>query len=256
MTTAYRRPVIAGNWKLNKTLSEATQTARDLKARLAGASTAEVIISPVFTALGSVRSALEGSAIGLAAQNVYPEDQGAFTGEVSAPLLRDVGCRYCIVGHSERRHLMGETDAAVHAKTKALLAHDLQPIICVGETLEEREAGATLKIVLGQLSAALADITPEQAEKGMIAYEPVWAIGTGRTASPSDAQNVHQAIRARVEETHGSALARSLRILYGGSVKPANASDLLAQPDIDGALVGGASLVAESFAAIVNAANQ
>jgi triosephosphate isomerase len=203
-----------------------------------------------------VRGALEGSSIGLAAQNVYPEDHGAFTGEVSAPLLKDAGCQYCIVGHSERRHIMGETNGTVHAKTKALLAHDMQPIICVGETLEEREAGNTLKTVLSQLAAALKDIDPSVASHAMVAYEPVWAIGTGRTASPSDAQSVHAAIRAQVEQTHGAALARSLRILYGGSVKPANAAELLAQPDIDGALVGGASLVAESFAAIVNAANQ
>jgi len=251
----YRRPVVAGNWKLHKTLAEATQTARDLKSRLAGPQDCEVILAPVFTAIASVHEALAGSSIGLAGQNVYPQDQGAFTGEVSAPLLKDAGCSYCIVGHSERRHLFGETDAQVRTKIEALLGHGLKPIICVGETLEEREAGRTLEVVLAQVGSAVSGIEESSAKDLMVAYEPVWAIGTGRTASPEDAQEVHQAIRAKISESLGAQVAQGLRILYGGSVKPANAGELMAQPDIDGALVGGASLQAESFAAIIKAAS-
>ena len=254
MNGNHRRPVVAGNWKLNKSVSEAAQTARDLKARLASARDCEVILAPVFTALSHVHEALQASGIGLAAQDVYPEDQGAFTGEVSAPLLKDVGCSYCIVGHSERRHLFGETDEMVKAKVSALLGHELTPILCVGETLKEREAGQTMPVVLAHISAATAELAPEEASRLLIAYEPVWAIGTGRTASPEDAQEVHAAIRNQLEKSHGPQVARGLRILYGGSVKPANAAELMSQTDIDGALVGGASLNAESFAAIVQAA--
>jgi len=255
MNGNHRRPVVAGNWKLNKTLSEASQTARDLKARLASARDCEVVVAPVFTALASVREALEASGIGLAGQDVYPEDQGAFTGEVSAPLLKDVGCGYCIVGHSERRHLFGETDEMVKAKVRALLGHGLTPILCVGETLQEREGGHTLDVVLSQVSAATGELSADEATSLLIAYEPVWAIGTGRTASPEDAQEVHHAIRSQMETSHGPQVARGLRILYGGSVKPANAAELMSQADIDGALVGGASLNAESFVAIVQAAH-
>lgn len=254
MNGNHRRPVVAGNWKLNKTLAEACQTARDLKGRLAAARDCDVIIAPVFTALSQVREALEASGIGLCAQDVFAQDQGAFTGEVSAPLLKDVGCKYCIVGHSERRHLFGETDDMVQAKVSALLGHELIPILCVGETLEQREAGQTLEVVLAQVSAGVGSLSAQEVSGLLIAYEPVWAIGTGRTASPEDAQEVHLAIREKLDESHGSQVARGIRILYGGSVKPANAAELMSQPDIDGALVGGASLSAESFAAIVHAA--
>ncbi len=249
-----RRPLVAGNWKLFKTLAEARALVTELKAGIGPDTEAEVVVAPVFTALSTVAAELAGSPIGLSAQDVYPEASGAFTGEVSAPLLADVGCTYCIVGHSERRQLFGETDASVHAKVRALLATGIRPILCIGETLAEREAGTTFDVVLGQLDRGLGDLDAAALEPLVVAYEPVWAIGTGKNASPADAQEVHARIRARVAATKGAALAERLRILYGGSVKPENAADLLAQPDIDGALVGGASLKAETFLPIVRAA--
>lgn len=245
-----RRPFIAGNWKLHKTLAQARALIGDLRRDLDGLEGVEVAVAPPMTALHAAAQALEGSPLRLAAQNTYHEATGAFTGEVSPTLLADVGCQLCIVGHSERRSLFGETDAGVHAKAAALLEEGLTPIVCVGERLEEREAGRALEVVLGQVDAALRGLP---AERVVVAYEPVWAIGTGRTASPEDAQEVHAAIRARLETTHGP-VAQEVRILYGGSVKPANAAELLAQPDIDGALVGGASLQAETFVPIVQAA--
>ncbi|MEM9072315.1 MAG: triose-phosphate isomerase [Myxococcota bacterium] len=245
-----RRPVIAGNWKLNKTVDEALALVGGLREAVDAASDVDVIVAPVATALHPVCTALRGSRLGVAGQNTHEQNAGAFTGELSPALLNDVGCQFCIVGHSERRTLFGETDAGVHSKAGALLEAGLSPIVCVGEQLAEREAGKTLEVVLGQVDAALEGLNLENV---ILAYEPVWAIGTGRTASPADAQEVHAAIRARITETHGP-VAQGLRILYGGSVKPANAADLLAQPDIDGALVGGASLVAESFLAILKAA--
>ena len=251
---AARRKLVAGNWKLHNTIAEATALAKELKAKLAGARDVEVAIAPVFTALAAVRHTLEGSNIHLAGQDVHWEDRGAFTGEVSAPLLLDAGCSMCIVGHSERRQYFGENDAAVSKKTRALLGHGLVPIVCIGETLEEREAGKTTDVVLGQLDGGLEGLSVADAAKIVIAYEPVWAIGTGRTASPGDAQEVHAAIRGRVEERFDAKVAAGMRILYGGSVKPDNAEDLMAQPDIDGALVGGASLTAASFVPIVHAA--
>ncbi|MBW2464393.1 MAG: triose-phosphate isomerase [Deltaproteobacteria bacterium] len=249
-----RRPLVAGNWKLNKTVKEATGLARDLKGRLAAARDAEVAVAPVFTALASVKEALAGSAIALSGQNVHFEDQGAFTGEVSAPLLVDVGCTYCIVGHSERRHVFGDTDENVNKRAHALLNHGVTPILCVGEQLEEREAGKTLDVVLGQLALGLANYPAAKAKEVVIAYEPVWAIGTGRTASPADAQEVHEAIRGRLGEIFDTETAGAIRILYGGSVKASNAKELLSQADIDGALVGGASLTADTFVPIVEAA--
>ncbi len=252
--SAPRRKLVAGNWKLHKTVAESVAFTRELVGMLAGARDTEVAVAPVFTALRAVSDALEASNIRLAGQNVHWEDQGAFTGEVSAPLLRDVGCSMCIVGHSERRQYFGETDVGVSRKVRALLSHGLVPIVCVGETLEEREANRTTDVVLGQLDAGLEGLSDADAAKLVIAYEPVWAIGTGRTASPGDAQEVHAAIRGRVAERFGAAVANGARILYGGSVKPENAHDLMAQPDIDGALVGGASLKADSFVAIVAAA--
>jgi len=245
--------MVVGNWKLHKTTAEAAQLVRAIKGKLAGARDTEVGVAPVFTALETVGKALEGSNIRLCGQDVHFEDQGAFTGEVSAPLLSDVACSMCIVGHSERRQLFGETDETVRKKLGALLSHELTPIVCIGETLEQREAGKALDVVRGQLDAAYQGVSAEQAAATVIAYEPVWAIGTGRTASPGDAQEVHEAIRARLRETYG-AVADGVRLLYGGSVKPNNAADLMAQGDIDGALVGGASLEADSFVAIAEAA--
>jgi len=249
-----RRPFVAGNWKLHKKVSEAASLARDLKGRLAAGREAEVAVAPVFTSLSAVKEALGGSAIQLSAQNVHFEDQGAFTGEVSAPLLADVGCAYCIVGHSERRHVFGDTDDNVNKRVHALMNHGVKPILCVGEQLSEREANKTLDVVLGQLNAGLEGVGRDRAEELVVAYEPVWAIGTGRTASPADAQEVHEAIRSRLAERFDQGAADAIRILYGGSVKPNNAAELLAQPDIDGALVGGASLTADTFIPIVEAA--
>ncbi len=250
-----RTPLIAGNWKLHKTVGESVELARAVLHRLDRRSPTEVVVAPVYTALYAVHQALgEASRVGLAAQDVYWEDQGAFTGEVSAPLLKDVGCTYVIVGHSERRQLFGEQDDTVRRKVGAVLSHGLSAIVCIGETLEQREAGQTEPVVLGQLDAALSGLGASGLGPVVIAYEPVWAIGTGRTAKPADAQAVHAAIRARVRERFDARAADTLRILYGGSVKPDNARELLAQPDVDGALVGGASLTADGFLAIVEAA--
>jgi triosephosphate isomerase len=247
-----RRPLIAANWKMHKTIAEAEAFARELLPLVAGAS-AEVAVAPSFVALAALGRALAGSAVALAAQNVNPNEQGAFTGEVSPGMLADAGCRYAIVGHSERRALYGETSAFVAAKVAALLARDIRPIVCVGESLAERETGRTLAVVGGQLRESLASVPRPRAAELVVAYEPVWAIGTGRTATPETAQQVHAALRAELIALFGDA-GRSIRLQYGGSVKPENTADLMAQPDIDGALVGGASLDATSFAAIVRAA--
>jgi triosephosphate isomerase len=248
-----RRKLIAGNWKLHNTLREAVELAQAVHERTAG-SAAEVAVAPVFTALSSVRTALESSHVALSAQDVYWESRGAFTGQVSAPLLKDVGCTYCIVGHSERRQFFGESDETVRKKVRALLSAGIRPILCVGESLEQREQEATLGVVFGQVSAGLAGIATKELRELVIAYEPVWAIGTGKTASPADAQAVHAALRAELSYERGAEFADAVRILYGGSVKADNAAQLLAQPDIDGALVGGASLVLEQFVAITAAA--
>jgi triosephosphate isomerase len=247
-----RRPLIAANWKMYKTVAEAEAFARELLPLVAGAEV-EVVVAPGFVALAAVGRALAGSAVALAAQNVNPNEQGPFTGEISAGMLADAGCRYAIVGHSERRALFGETNAFVAAKAAALLAKGIRPIVCVGESLAEREAGQTLAIVGSQLQESLAKVPDAQAAELVVAYEPVWAIGTGRTATPETAQQVHAALRAALVERFGAA-GHEIRIQYGGSVKPENTADLMAQADIDGALVGGASLDAKSFAAIVRAA--
>jgi len=251
-----RRPLCVGNWKLYKTLAQARSLATALRAPLAPlAARVDIAVAPVFTALGTVRDALQDTAIGLAAQDAYWEPEGAFTGEVSAALLADAGCGYVIVGHSERRQFFGEEDEHVRRKSAAVLAAGMVPIICVGESLQQREAGQTEAHVLGQTERALQGLSPELAARVVIAYEPIWAIGTGRTARPEDAEQVHRWIRQLVERGFGGRLAESMRILYGGSVKPDNARVLMAQPDIDGALVGGASLDAGSFAAIAAAAS-
>ena len=248
-----RKQLIAGNWKLQNTLAESAALAKAVAERTANAA-AEVVVAPVFTALTTVKQALHGTHVGLSAQDVYFQDKGAFTGEVSAPLLKDVGATYCIVGHSERRQFFGDTDDIVRKKTRALIAQGIAPIVCIGESLEQREAGATIGVVIGQLAAGIAGISDADLATLVIAYEPVWAIGTGKTATPNDAQTVHAAIRAYLTHERGESFAQRVRVLYGGSVKADNAKELLQQTDIDGALVGGASLVADQFVAIVAAA--
>ena len=245
-----RKPIIAGNWKMYKTVDEATAMLNEL-CRLPLPETVEVVICPVFTALHSAQAVLAGSKIKLGAQNVYWEEKGAFTGEVSAVMLRDVGCTYVIVGHSERRQYFAETDDSVNKKTKAVLAAGLTPIVCVGETLAEREAGDTQTVIIRQVKGGLTGITAQQAASLVIAYEPVWAIGTGKTASAADAGQGCSLIRQTAAELFGDEAANQLRIQYGGSVKPDNVAELMAEADIDGALVGGASLEAVPFSKIV-----
>lgn len=246
-----RKPVIAGNWKMFKTVPEALAFVRDIRQTIVGLEHVQVVLCPPFTALALMSDALRGSGISLGAQNVFWEDKGAFTGEISPVMLKDAGCSYVIIGHSERRQYFGETDEKVNQKIKAILGHALIPIMCVGETLDEREAGVTEKIVRAQTAAGLDGLAPEQVAQMVIAYEPVWAIGTGRTASDEDAQAVIAYIRDIVREQFGAAAAGNARILYGGSVKPGNTAGLMSKGDIDGALVGGASLKVESFAEII-----
>jgi triosephosphate isomerase len=250
-----RRKFVCGNWKMHKTGQEALQLVGELVKRLSGAS-AQIGIAPPFTALAQVKWALSqgGSSLQLFGQNCHHEKQGAFTGEVSAAMLKDAGCDGVILGHSERRQLFGETDEGVARKVKAVLAEGLHPIVCVGETLQEREAGRTWEVVSRQLRAALAGVDTGAVQRITVAYEPVWAIGTGRNATAAQAQEVHGQIRGLLRELGGAAAAEAVRIQYGGSVKPDNAAELLGQPDVDGALVGGASLKADDFAKIVEAA--
>ena len=243
-----RTPLIAANWKMHKTVSEAVAFAHELSASLGPLEGIEAAIAPPHPALVALGDALADSPVALAAQNVHPEPQGAFTGEVSVGMLAELGCRYVIVGHSERRALFGETDAWIAKKLAAVQAAGMGPILCVGESLEQREAGRTEEVVAGQLEASLALADP--AGELVVAYEPVWAIGTGKTATPEMAQEVHAFARKRLADRFGGA-ADAIRILYGGSVKPENAAALLAQPDIDGGLVGGASLDPASFCAII-----
>ena len=248
-----RKPVIAGNWKMYKTLSDAVDTALALKPLVANANHCDVIIAPVFTALKTVCDRLEGSNIKVAAQNCSTEQgEGAHTGEIAAFMLRDAGCSHVIVGHSERRQFYADSDATVNKKTQAGLAAGLVVIVCVGETLEQREAGMAENVVSGQIIGGLSGLTAPDLDRIIVAYEPVWAIGTGRTATPEQAQEMHAFIRRVFAERHTSQAANALRILYGGSVKPDNIQGLMLQADIDGALVGGASLKADSFAQIVN----
>lgn len=247
-----RTPVIAGNWKLFKTIGEATGMVNDLKPLVAGTEGVEIIVAPTFTALSRVAGELAGYNIKLAAQDCYWEEEGAFTGEVAPHMLKDAGCSHVIIGHSERRQYFGETDATVNKKVKAAINAGLTAIVCVGESLAEREANKTFAIIEAQLWGGLESLVPEAFSKVVIAYEPVWAIGTGKTASEAQAQEVHAFIRSLVARCFGQDSADGVRILYGGSVKPDNIKGLMAQPDIDGALVGGASLKAASFAAIAN----
>jgi triosephosphate isomerase (TIM) len=251
--TVARKKFVCGNWKMHKTIPEAVALVGELREGLGDAAgKVQVAVAPVFTALHPVAQALRGGPVELAAQNVHWEVQGAFTGEVSAPLLADAGCRHCIVGHSERRQLFGETDERVRKKVGAVLTAGMLPIVCVGETLQEREAGRTLEVVERQVRAALTGLAA-QLPAITLAYEPVWAIGTGKTATSAQAQEVHAAIRKILRELGGPG-GDAVRIQYGGSVKPENAAELLSQPDVDGALVGGASLKAKDFVAIVKGA--
>ncbi len=247
-----RRPIIAGNWKMNKTSNEARDLASKLLPLVSGAQDRDIVLAPPFTALNAVAEAIKGTNVALSAQNLFWEDKGAFTGEISAEMLLDLGCKYVIIGHSERRQYFGETDETVNRKVKQALKKGLFPIMCVGETLAEREAGKLKEIISRQVAGGLKDITAEDMKKAVIAYEPVWAIGTGKTATPEQANEVHALIREKVSSLYSADIAGGLRIQYGGSVTPENVSSLMAKPDIDGALVGGASLKPESFAALVN----
>ena len=248
-----RRPLIAGNWKMNLTKHESVALAKSLGA--ADDSGADILICPPYVYLDAVNQACSGSAVQIGSQDVYFENNGAFTGEISVDMLKDVGCQFVILGHSERRHVIGEQDALINKKIHAVLAAGLTPVLCVGETLDEREAGKTLAVVQAQFSGSTAGLTEDQMRKTVIAYEPVWAIGTGKTATPEQAQEVHADLRKIIAQGYNSPTAEVVRILYGGSVKPGNAADLLTQPDSDGALVGGASLNADSFIDIIKAAS-
>jgi triosephosphate isomerase len=245
-------PIVVGNWKLHKTISEATALVTELKNSLSTVRDVEIGVTPVFTALAPVAKRLEDSNLLLGAQDCFYETGGAWTGEVSAPMLKDAGCNFAIVGHSERRANFGDNDSVVARKARAVLDGGLRVIICVGESEAERDGGKTEERVGTQLSAAIADLQAEDLDRVVVAYEPVWAIGTGRTATPDQAQEVHAFIREQLRSRFGDAGA-TIRLQYGGSVKPGNAKALMSQPDIDGALVGGASLKAEDFAAIVKA---
>ncbi len=247
-----RTRFVCGNWKLHKTVAESLELATAIKNAVGPLRDVEVAIAPVFTALHAVAKRLEGSSLGVAGQDCFWEDQGAWTGEVSAKLLKDVGCKYVIIGHSERRQHFTETDHAVNLKTKAALRNGLLPIVCVGETEKERDAGETFGRIETQLEGGLRELSNDDMLKVTLAYEPVWAIGTGRTATPAQAEEVHAYIRSRLSDKFGS-VAEKVRIQYGGSVKPDNAALLLGQTDIDGALVGGASLKAEDFLNIIKA---
>ena len=249
-----RKPFIAGNWKMNLTRDTSVALVHGLLDKLTQLADVDVAVCPPAVYLHDVGAALRGSQIALGAQNVYHEKEGAFTGETSCSMLLDLGCRYVILGHSERRQLFGESDASVNLKAMAALANTLTPIVCVGETLEQREGGTTQQVIAEQVRGSLAGMSPEQGGQLVIAYEPVWAIGTGKTATPAQAAEVHAQIRGLLNELFGAAVGETIRIQYGGSVKPDNAAELMSQPNIDGALVGGAALKADSFAAIVAAA--
>lgn len=246
-----RKPIIIGNWKMYKTVGEALELVGALQKALPRLGDIDVGVAPPFTALGAVARQLEGSALLLAAQNCHFEAAGAFTGEIAPPMLKDVGCSHVILGHSERRQFFGDTDELVNKKARAAFAHGLVPVICVGELLAEREAGQTFLVVERQLRAAFAGIDATAARRAVLAYEPVWAIGTGRTATDAQAQEVHAFLRQLVGELYDGSTAAALRIQYGGSVKAENAAGLMAQPDVDGALVGGASLKPEAFLGIL-----
>ena len=251
-----RTPLIAGNWKMHKTLRESAALAAAVVARAGAVTGVDIVLAPTAPALAAVSAATDGHCIGVAAQNMHWQREGAFTGEISAAMIRDTGASWVIIGHSERRQLFGETDESVARKVRAALTARLTPIVCIGETLAERDAGNTLAVLDRQVRRGLDDVTGSELAGLVIAYEPVWAIGTGRTATPAQAQQAHAHIRQRLTQWFGAEASAACRLLYGGSVKPDNAQALLAQPDIDGALVGGASLDLDAFMAIVSAAGR
>jgi triosephosphate isomerase len=251
-----RKTIIAGNWKMYKTVDESIELVNSLKRSIPDAGYVEVVVCPPFTSLSDVREQLIDSDIKLGAQDVYWEKEGAFTGEISAGMLKNAGCHFCIVGHSERRQYFGETNVTVNKKAKALLAAGIRPIVCVGEKLEERKSGRTFDVVRDHVENSLAGITKDEMLKTVIAYEPVWAIGTGVNATKDEAQEVHKYIRGLLAKMYDVNTAESITIQYGGSVKPENIAELISQKDVDGALVGGASLKAESFAAIVKGSSK
>jgi triosephosphate isomerase len=246
-----RLPFIAGNWKMNKTVAEALDLVRKLKASISAVEGVEVAVAPPFTALHAVQKELEGTPIRLAAQNIFYEERGAYTGEVSAIMLKEIGCRYVIIGHSERRQFFGETDETVNRRIKAALGQGLNVIFCIGETLKEREESETFSVVERQIEGGLKGLDEREVKEVVMAYEPIWAIGTGKTAFPEQAEEVHRFIRERLESLYSRGFAQGIRIQYGGSVTHENVRSLMSQQDIDGALVGGASLNAETFSKIV-----
>ena len=250
----FRKKLIAGNWKMNKTPAEGAALAAELVTLVGKVPDVDIVVCPPFTALEAVGRALDGSIVKRGAQNLHPEASGAFTGEISAPMLRALFATHVIIGHSERRSLFGETDAFINLKVLAALKNQLRPILCVGESLGEREAGTTLKVVQTQLEAGLEGVNKEQAAGLIVAYEPVWAIGTGKVATSDQAQEVHAFIRGLLTKLFTEPVAERVRILYGGSMKPANAPELLGQKDIDGGLIGGAALEARSFVELIKAA--
>lgn len=249
-----RKKFVAGNWKMNTTLTEATALATAVAQGVGASTSVDVAVCPPYPWLLAVAQAIRGSVVALGAQDVSFEKKGAFTGEVSPAMLKEAGCRYVIIGHSERRHILGETDATVNHKVHTALEEGLHVILCVGETLAERERNLQERVFQRQVYAATAGLSEEQFSRLILAYEPVWAIGTGKVATPEQAQQAHQNIRLRISQLYGEKIANALPILYGGSVTPENAAGLLSQPDVDGSLVGGASLKADSFLAIVRAA--
>jgi triosephosphate isomerase len=251
-----RKPVIAGNWKLFKTSAEAVELVSGLLPLVSGADNVEIVVAPVFTVLDRVSRVISGSSVRLSAQDCFWEPEGAFTGEISPKMLLDAGCSHVIIGHSERRQYFCETDESVNKKAKAAILAGLTVLFCIGETLAERESGKTFDILKRQIAGGLAGIPEVDLAKVIVAYEPVWAIGTGKTASDDQAQEAHAFIRGEIKGLYSAAASDSMRILYGGSVKPENIAGLISRPDIDGALVGGASLKADSFAALVNAAQK
>jgi len=246
-----RRPIIAGNWKMNNTSAESVELVSQLREMISDVKEVEVVVAPPYTALGSVAAIIKDSNIFLSAQNIFWEEKGAFTGEISPSMLKDIGCQYAIIGHSERRQYFGETNDTVNKRLEAAIKVSLTPIMCIGETLEEREAGKTLTVIEQQMREGLNGLSSDEMGKVVVAYEPVWAIGTGKTATPDQAQEVHQFIRKVMAQIFGEEVAEEIRILYGGSVKIDNVDQLMSQNDIDGALVGGASLKADSFAGII-----
>lgn len=251
MNPILRKPLIAGNWKMYKTVAEAVETAGELVRCAAGADV-DVMIAPPFTALAPVAAVVKGSSVALGGQNLFWKNEGAYTGEISPVMLSDIGCRYVIIGHSERRQFFGDTDETVNAKIRAAIEHRLIPVFCVGETETQRDAGETFSVLDKQVTKGLEGFSSEALSRLVIAYEPVWAIGTGKTATTDQVQEVHAFLRSLVEKRFDNLLAKTVKILYGGSVKPDNVTEIMNMPDVDGALVGGASLSAKVFDSIIH----